>query len=76
MLVIVRISAFIWDDYNTEKCQKHGLTLSKIEDFLLSEPNLMGDENHSDEEQRYIAFGYHEERFMFGVFTLRAKKRL
>jgi uncharacterized DUF497 family protein len=71
----VRISAFIWDDYNTEKCQKHGLTLSQIEDFLLSEPTLMDDEIHSDKERRYIAFGYFEDRFLFVVFTLRVKDK-
>lgn len=67
----MKIGAFIWDDFNSEKCQKHGLTLSQIEDFLLSEPSLLEDENHSEAEQRYIAFGYFEDRFLFVIFTLR-----
>ncbi|MBU6154729.1 MAG: BrnT family toxin, partial [Bdellovibrionales bacterium] len=48
---------------------KHGLTLVQIEDFLLSQPTLMNHETHSDVEPRYIAFGYHEDRFLFVVFT-------
>ncbi len=69
----MRISAFIWDDCNTEKCQKHGLALSQVEDFLLGQPTLLDDECHSEKEQRYIAFGYFEERLLFVVFTLRIK---
>lgn len=71
----MRISAFIWDEHNSEKCLKHGLALSEIEDFLLSQPTLMDDETHSDEEPRYIAFGYYGERFLFVVFTLRVKDK-
>jgi len=71
----VRISAFIWDQNNSEKCLKHGLTLAQIEDFLLSQPTLMDDETHSDQEPRYIAFGYYEDRFLFVVFTLRVKDK-
>ena len=72
---IVRISAFIWDEHNSNKCLKHGLSLSQIEDFLLSQPPLMDDETHSDEEPRFIAFGRFEERFLFVVFTLRVKDK-
>ncbi len=35
----------------------------------------MNDETHSDEEPRYIAFGYYEDRFLFVVFTLRVKDK-
>lgn len=71
----MRISAFIWDEFNSGKCLKHGLALSEIEDFLLSQPTLMDDDTHSDEEPRYIAFGYHGDRFLFVVFTLRIKDK-
>lgn len=71
----MRISAFIWDDNNSKKCLKHGLTLTQIKDFLLSQPNLIYDETHSGDEPRYIAFGYFEDRFLFVVFTLRVKDR-
>lgn len=71
----MRVSAFIWDEHNSEKCLKHGLTLAQIEDFLLSQPTLMDDETHSDQEPRYIAFGYFEDRFLFVVFTLRVKDK-
>ncbi len=72
---MVRISAFIWDEYNSEKCLKHGLSLAQIEDFLLSQPTLMDDDTHSDQETRYIAFGYFEDRFLFVVFTLRVQNK-
>ncbi len=71
----MRISAFIWDEHNSEKCLKHGLTLSEIEEFLLSQPTLIYDETHSDQEPRYIAFGYYESRFLFVVFALRVDER-
>ena len=71
----MRVSAFIWDEYNSEKCLKHGLTLAQIEDFLLSQPTIMDDDTHSDQEPRYIAFGYFEDRFLFVVFTLRVKDK-
>lgn len=71
----MRISAFIWDEDNSEKCLKHGLTLSEIEDFLLSQPTLVADDAHSAKEPRYIAFGYFGGRFLFVVFTLRVKDK-
>jgi uncharacterized DUF497 family protein len=71
----VRISAFIWDENNSEKCLKHGLSLAQIEDFLLTQPTLIDDESHSDKEPRYIAFGYYNDRFLFVVFTLRVNDK-
>jgi len=71
----MRVSAFIWDHNNSEKCLKHGLDLAQIEEFLLSQPMLAEDKLHSDDEPRYIAFGYYGERFLFVVFTLRISDR-
>jgi uncharacterized DUF497 family protein len=39
----MRVSAFIWDHNNSEKCLKHGLDLAQIEEFLLSQPMLAED---------------------------------
>ena len=71
----MRVSAFICDEHNSAKCIKHELTLAQIEDFLLSQPTLVDDDTHSDQEPRYIAFGYFEGRFLFVVFTLRVKDK-
>lgn len=35
----------------------------------------MKDDTHSDQDPRYIAFGYFEDRFLFVVFTLRVKDK-
>jgi uncharacterized DUF497 family protein len=71
----MRIQAFIWDRFNIEKCQKHGLDIGLIEDFLLGDPFVLWDEAHSDKEDRYIAFGYLNRRLIFVVFTLRISQR-
>jgi uncharacterized DUF497 family protein len=36
---------------------------------------LAEDKFHSDDEPRYIAFGYYGERFLFVVFTLRVSDK-
>lgn len=71
----MRIEAFIWDKHNIEKCQKHGLEISVIESFLLSDPFTILDDAHSELEPRYIAFGLFRERFMFVVFALRISEQ-
>lgn len=71
----MRIRTFIWDRYNIEKCQKHGLDISLIEEFLLSDPDTVWDEAHSVSETRFIAFGKFSGRFMFVVFVLRVSQR-
>lgn len=49
--------------------------MAQIEDFLLSQPTLIDDDTHSDQEPRYIAFGYCKNRFLFVVFTLRVQDK-
>ena len=46
---------FDWDDGNSAKCEKHGLTRAGIEAFFPSEPRVAPDPLHSATEQRFIA---------------------
>lgn len=63
------------DDGNREKIQKHGLTIEQIEQFFKSNPSYTKDETHSEEEQRYLAFGPYEDGFIFVAFTHRMKRK-
>lgn len=48
---------FDWDNGNTAKCEKHGLTRAEIEAFFRAEPRVAPDPAHSSAEQRFIAVG-------------------
>lgn len=67
----MKITGFNWDEYNEKKCQKHGLSIEQIEGFLLSTPLVSKDDKHSEEEDRYVAFGLYKARYMVAVFCLR-----
>ncbi len=74
-MIKIQAKGFEWDDGNTEKCQKHGLSLDEIEDFF-RQGNLYiaPDIKHSQDEQRFLAMGKSlSDRHMFVVFTLRKK---
>jgi uncharacterized DUF497 family protein len=71
ILSMVKISYFNWDQHNEKKCQKHGLSISMIEAFFLSDPLVTPDNKHSEAEDRYVAFGLYDGRYLVGVFTLR-----
>jgi uncharacterized protein len=65
---------FDWDDGNTTKCLKHGLSRKLIEDFFRSRPRVAPDFEHSDDEQRFIAIGRIEGRPIFVAFCWRRAK--
>lgn len=67
----MRIGSFNWDINNEEKCQKHGLTIQEIEDFFLTEPSFATDKRHSEEEDRYLAFGPFKDKNILCAFTFR-----
>ena len=48
---------FDWDDGNTTKCQKHGMTIPEIQAFFQARPRVAPDPAHSATEQRHIAVG-------------------
>ena len=75
-MIKIRVTGFEWDAGNTEKCQKHGLSLDEIEDFF-RQGNLYiaPDIKHSQDEQRFLAAGKSPNgRHMFVVFTQRKRE--
>lgn len=63
---------FDWDTANVDKCQKHGLSRSEIEQFFLGDIQIIYDLKHSKIEQRLIAVGFGPKgRPIFVVFALR-----
>jgi uncharacterized protein len=72
--VSLLFSAFEWDDGNTGKCEKHGVSRDEIEALFSNTPLIGPDIAHSTEETRFRAFGRVEsERAIFVVFTLRSQ---
>ncbi|MGI9487771.1 MAG: BrnT family toxin [Geminicoccaceae bacterium] len=71
-MVKFHVSEFDWDEGNRAKCQKHGLSLTEIEQFFEQDLHLAPDQKHSKEERRFLAVGRSSKgRPMFVVFTLR-----
>lgn len=65
-------SGLDWDDGNTAKCQKHGVSVEEIEAMFAGEPRYSPDAGHSIVEQRYLATGRTaEDRALLVVFTIR-----
>ena len=65
-------SGFDWDDGNRAKCQRHGLTLSEIEDVFSRPITVLPDPEHSRAEERFKAIGVTARgRHVFLTFTLR-----
>ncbi len=62
---------FDWDLGNIEKVKKHGLKLTDVEQFLLSNPRAFIDEQHSTNEIRFNALDYHKGKLVFAVFVIR-----
>ena len=66
------ITGFDWDDGNKTKCEKHGVSLSELESAFYKTLHIFPDLKHSQNEERYIAFGVTDEgRHIFAAFTLR-----
>ena len=75
-MVILYLTDVEWDDGNREKCCKHGVSIEEIEEVLTGhQAHIIGDEKHSELEERYIAVGKTDaERYLFVVFTYRSEK--
>ena len=66
------ISGFDWDDANSAKCCKHGVSHGEIEEVLSGEPGIFPDPAHSQDEARFIAIGTTVlGRYVFVAFTIR-----
>ena len=68
----MNISGFDWDHHNTEKVQKHGLTIRQIEEFLHGDLFIRPDDLHSNDETRFIVFGKYFNRYIYVSLTIRA----
>ena len=51
------VDGFDWDEGNTEKCRKHGVSLTEIEEVFCNNPAVLLNQNHESEEIRYHAVG-------------------
>lgn len=70
----MRANGFDWDNGNREKCKKHGLSTSVIENLFARPLAVLPDAAHSKREHRFRAIGQTDEgRGVFVVFTLRRK---
>jgi uncharacterized DUF497 family protein len=73
MIDLTKITGFDWDDGNTRKNDKHGVSTAEAEQVFFNEPLLMiVDTKHSQGEPRYHALGKtNEGRTLHITFTLR-----
>lgn len=68
---------FDWDQANSAKCQKHGLTTEIIEDLFTRPVAILPDDAHSQAEPRFKGIGRTTSgRAVFLVFTLRRRNGL
>jgi uncharacterized DUF497 family protein len=65
-------AGFDWDDGNSLKCQKHGLSQADVEHVFVDTVQVATDDMHSILEPRQLAIGRTASgRAAFVVFTLR-----
>ncbi len=68
----LRVSGFDWDEGNRAKCQKHGVSITEIEELFVRDPLVAPDPKHSADEDRLIAAGRTSKgRPVFVAFTIR-----
>ena len=70
----IAIVGFEWDAGNREKCERHGLSPSLVEEFLRGEVWVAPDLRHSEKEDRFLAVGRSPtKRPMIVAFTFRSR---
>jgi hypothetical protein len=68
----MEFDGFNWDQGNTEKCRKHGVSIEDIERAFFGDMRVGPDVRHSVGEQRFRAVARADEgRALFIVFTMR-----
>lgn len=68
----MKFDGFDWNDGNTDKCQKHGVSIDEIESLFQNAIAILPDATHSQKERRYRGIGRTRQgRYVFLVFTLR-----
>lgn len=77
VIKLKRPFVFEWDKGNKDKnVQKHKVSNSESEEVFFNNPVLLEDISHSQEENRYLAFGITDKRRDLVIsFTLREKLR-
>lgn len=72
--MILQFDGFDWDQGNSAKCQKHGLSMALIESLFTRPLAIIPDAPHSHVERRFRAIGETSKgRSVFIVFTLRSR---
>ena len=73
MIDWTKITGFDWDDGNTRKNEKHGVTMAEAEQVFFNAPLLvLGDSKHSDREPCFHALGKTDDtRLLHITFTVR-----
>ena len=73
MIALSKITGFNWDEGNTRKNEKHGVSMAEAEQLFFNAPLLLlEDAKHSSEEPRFHALGQtDDERLLHITFTLR-----
>ena len=70
----MQITGFDWDNGNTQKCQKHGVSIVEVEQIFQENPAIFLDHKHSESEKRYYAINKNKKgRSILIVFTYRDK---
>ena len=73
MIPLSKITGFNWDEGNTRKNQKHGVSMAEAEQVFFNAPLiLLEDAKHSSAEPRFHALGpTDDDRLLHITFTLR-----
>ena len=73
MVDLSKITGFNWDDGNTRKNEKHGVSMAEAEQIFFNSPLLLlEDAAHSQQEPRIHALGKTDDgRALHITFTLR-----
>ncbi len=73
MITLTKITGFDWDEGNTRKNEKHGVSMAEAEQVFFNAPLLLlEDLKHSGREPRFHALGQTDDRRLLHItFTLR-----
>jgi len=66
---------FEWDKGNLEHLKKHNIEYNECEDVFYNSPVFFVDEKHSQDEERFLAYGItNDEKLLTLIFTIRNTK--
>lgn len=73
MIDLSRITSFDWDQGNSRKNEKHGVSMAETEQVFFNSPLLvLEDPKHSTQEPRFHALGKSDDKRVLHItFTLR-----